>query len=103
MSKPRNNNGNNDSKTEKLEFAPHHAGKTQGTTHDTVKKQIIHNIGSNHKFGNNPAELIENDDHETKEALWKHSGFANVTFVDKNKPTQLELVDCTEFVKERNE
>ena len=87
-----------------MEFTPHCAGKTQGTTCDTVKKQIIHDVRSKHKFRNDLAELIENDNqHETKEELWKCLGFAEVTFVDKKNPTQLEPVDCTEFVKERNE
>ena len=104
-SRPRNNNRNNNSnKTEKVEFTPHCAGKTQGTTHDTVKKQIIHDIGSKCELGNDPAESIENNNqHKTKEDPWKHLGFADSTFVDKKNPTQLEPVDHTEFVKERNE
>ena len=87
-----------------MEFAPHHAGKTQGATCDMVKKQIIHDIGGKCKFGNYLAESIENkNQHKTKEDSWQHLGLAEVTFLDSVKPTQLESVDYMEFVKERNE
>ena len=104
-SRSRNNNGSNDDndhKTEKVEFTPHCAGKTQGATCDTVKKQIIHDIRGKCKCGNNLAELIENEiKHKTKEALCQHFKFDWVTFNDKSKPTELELLDCEEFVKEK--
>ena len=105
-SRLRNNNGNNGdngNKTEKVEFIPHCARKTQGTIHDAVKKQIIHDIGSKCECGNNPAESIENKiKHSTKEDSWKHLKFTEATFVNKNSPTEMELMDHKEFVKERN-
>ena len=102
-SRPRNNDRNDDSKTEKVKFTPHCGGKTQGTTCDTVKKQIIHSVRSKCKFGNNLAEWIEsNNQHKTKEDPWKHLGFADSVFENEDDPTQLELMDCTKFKKERN-
>ena len=106
-SRSRTNDGSgngNSNKTEKVEFTPHCAGKTQGTTHDTVKKQIIHDIGGKHKCGNNSAESIKNEnEHRTKEASWKHLKFKEATFVDNKTPMQMGLVEHKEFVKERNE
>ena len=93
-SRSRNNNGNsdsdsNDNKTEKVEFTPHCAGKMQGTAHDTVKKQIIHNIGSKCECRNDLVESIENKvKHNTKEELWTHLKFTEATFVNKNEPTE---------------
>ena len=41
---------------------PHCAGRNQqGATHDTAKKQTMHNIRGQHEFGNNWAELSENN------------------------------------------
>ena len=42
-------------------------------------------------------------EHTTKEGLWNHLGFAIVNAVKADAPTPTETVDCTEFVKERNE
>ena len=102
MNGPRNDNGNDNSKTEKVEFTPHCAGETQGAMHDTVKKQTIHDMRSKHKFGNDLVESLEkNSQHKDKETLWKHLGLAEVTITDKKNPTQLETMDHTKFVKER--
>ena len=43
-SRNNDNDSSNDSKPEKVEFTPHYAGKTQGATHDTVKKQTMHDV-----------------------------------------------------------
>ena len=56
-----NGNGDNNNRTEKVEFTPHCAGKTQGATHDSVKKQITHDIRSKSEFGNDLAELLEKE------------------------------------------
>ena len=72
-----------------MEFTPHCAGKTQGATCDTVKKQIIHDIRGKCKFGNDLAELLETEvEHKTKEALWKHLNFDDVTIAKPDSPTQ---------------
>ena len=42
-------------------------------------------------------------EHQTKEDLWKHLKFTVMTVKDEVNPTQMELVECTEFAKERNE
>ena len=84
-----------------MEFTPHCAGKTQGATHDTVKKQILHDVQGKCKFGNDLAESLETDvEHKTKEGLWKHLGFDDVTIAKPDAPTQMEMADCTEFAKE---
>ena len=72
-------------------------------TCDTVKKQIAHDIRSKCKFGNDLAESSETEtQHQKKEDLWMHLGFDEATIADGENPTQLELVDCTEFTKDRN-
>ena len=74
--------------TRQRKWSSHHIAqerhKTQGATHDTVKKQIIHDIGGKCEHGNNPAESIKNEnEHETKEASWAHLKFKEATFADE--------------------
>ena len=98
------NNDGDSSEPKKVEFIPHCTGETQGAMHDTVKKQITHNIRSECKFGIDPAESIKkNLQHKSKEDSWKHLGSKEVSIVNSAKPTKLELVDHMEFMKERNE
>ena len=102
-SRGNNNNGSNN-ENEKIEFTPHYAGKAQGATCDTVKKQIVHEIRGKCECGNDLAESLDDDEKiSAKEELWKKLGFAEETIVDENKPTQLELVRHTEFIKNQNE
>ena len=44
QSRSNDNDSNGNGKPEKAGFTPHHAGKTQGATCDTTKKQTTHNI-----------------------------------------------------------
>ena len=68
------NNGNNgNAKLEKVEFAPHCASENQDAVCDTVKKEVVHNIRGECKFGNDLAESLETgNQHKDKETLWKH-------------------------------
>ena len=87
-----------------MEFTPHHAGKKQGTMHDTVKKKIIHEIRQKCKHGNDLAASLETgNEHADKDALFAHSGFTATGFKDSGNPTEIELTECTECVKEKNE
>ena len=100
---PQNNHNDNNVKPEKVEFVSHCTCENQGITHDTVKKEVAHDIKGEHKFGNDLAESLETGNQcKDKDSSWKHLGLAETTFVDNNNPTQLEIVDCMEFAKERN-
>ena len=84
--------------------APHCTGKNQGATCNTVKKQITHDIGEKHKFGNNSSESLENGTrHKNEEDSWSHPGLDVATIATASGPTQVELIEHTEFVKDRNE
>ena len=99
-----NDNKSTNDKDEKVEFTPHCAGKKQGATHDTVKKKIMHDIGQKHKCGNDPAESLETGNKcDDEDALFTKLGFKPTTFKDDNNPTQIELTECTEHAKEKNE
>ena len=99
------NDCDNNNKTEKVEFTPHHTGRNQqGATHDTVKKQIMHDIRGQHKFGNDLAESLENNKrHENKDKSWTGMGFTPVTLRDPDEPTKTEETEHTKHVKEKNE
>ena len=62
----RSDDNGGDSKLDKTVFPPHCVGKTQGATCDTVKKQITCDARSEHKFGNDPAESLENNEQQRR-------------------------------------
>ena len=97
-----NNDKTTNDKVEKVEFTPHYAGKRQGATYDTVKKQIIHDIRQKYKFGNDLAESLEkNEKHEDKDDPHEKLGFTPVTIKDTANPTSIEMIEYTEYVKEK--
>ena len=104
LGRSQNNSSDNNTEPDEIEFTPHHTGKNQGTTCDTMKKQITHDIRGKCKFGNDLAESLESGTrHKNKEDSWNHLGMDAATMAKQDSPMQVELIDHTEFVKERNE
>ena len=65
------NSSNNVTRPDEVEFTPHYARNTQESMHDTVKKQITHNVRGKCKIGNDLEESSETDvQQKTKEDLW---------------------------------
>ena len=103
LNRKHNNDKSTNDKDDKVEFTPHCAGKKQGATHDTVKKNIVHEIRQKCKCGNDLAESLETGSKRVdKNALFAHLGFTPTGFKDNNNPTEIESMEHTKNCSEDN-
>ena len=85
-----------------MQFTPYYAGKQQGATYDTVKDYIVQQIQKTYKYGNDIAVAIDEDkDFADRDELGTHAQIVLATL--GKTPTESELIDYKEAVRERNE
>ncbi len=95
--------------SKELEFTPFYAGRQQVATYDTVKDHIINLIQKHYQYGYDLAKvLVEEKDYDDKDDFCNKVGLTlprqeQTTTTQQQEPTQFELIEYKEALRECND